>query len=40
MNRTEVERNVAGWRTIVPAALWAELKHEGLIRPDAPTGQA
>lgn len=40
ISRAEVERNLAGWRTIVPAALWAELKHEGLIRPDAPTGGA
>jgi D-threo-aldose 1-dehydrogenase len=21
----------------IPAALWAELRHEGLIRPEAPT---
>jgi D-threo-aldose 1-dehydrogenase len=33
----EVARNLAGWNTPVPAALWQELKAEGLIRPDAPT---
>jgi D-threo-aldose 1-dehydrogenase len=33
----EVARNLAGWNTPVPAALWQELKAEGLIRSDAPT---
>jgi D-threo-aldose 1-dehydrogenase len=33
----EVARNGEGWRTPVPAALWEELKAEGLIRKDAPT---
>lgn len=32
-----VERNVANFRLPIPADLWAELKHEGLIREDAPT---
>ena len=32
----EVERNLAGYATPVPAALWAELKGEGLLRADAP----
>jgi D-threo-aldose 1-dehydrogenase len=30
-------RNVESMRVEVPADLWAELKHEGLLRPDAPT---
>jgi D-threo-aldose 1-dehydrogenase len=33
----EVARNLAGWKTPVPAALWQGLKAEGLIRADAPT---
>jgi D-threo-aldose 1-dehydrogenase len=33
----EVERNVASLDVAIPADLWAELKHEGLIDPDAPT---
>jgi D-threo-aldose 1-dehydrogenase len=32
----EVQRNLAGWTTPVPASLWATLKAEGLIREDAP----
>jgi D-threo-aldose 1-dehydrogenase len=32
-----VARNVAAFRHAIPAELWAELKHEGLLRPDAPT---
>jgi D-threo-aldose 1-dehydrogenase len=32
----EAERNVATMRVAIPAALWAELKHEGLLHPDAP----
>ena len=31
-----VERNVEIMRTTIPADLWAELKHEGLLRADAP----
>jgi D-threo-aldose 1-dehydrogenase len=33
----EVSRNVTGWNTPAPSALWQELKAEGLIRSDAPT---
>ncbi|HEY1934031.1 MAG TPA: aldo/keto reductase [Acetobacteraceae bacterium] len=32
-----VTRNVAAFRHPIPPALWAELKHEGLLRGDAPT---
>lgn len=32
----EVERNLGHFRAAIPADLWAELKAEGLIRPDAP----
>lgn len=32
-----VTRNIASMRRPVPAALWAELKHENLLRHDAPT---
>lgn len=32
----QVERNVASFRHPIPADLWAELKHEGLLRADAP----
>jgi len=32
-----VRRNVAAFRHTIPSALWAELKHEGLLRADAPT---
>ena len=31
-----VERNLAGFRHPIPAALWADLKHERLLRDDAP----
>ncbi|MGA3402533.1 MAG: aldo/keto reductase [Acetobacteraceae bacterium] len=31
-----VTRNVAAFRHAIPAAFWAELKHEGLLRADAP----
>lgn len=34
----EVARNFESWSRAVPADLWAELKAEGLIRADAPTG--
>jgi D-threo-aldose 1-dehydrogenase len=30
------ERNVAAFRHPIPAELWAELKHDGLLRADAP----
>jgi D-threo-aldose 1-dehydrogenase len=33
----QVEKNVAAFRHSIPADLWAELKHEKLIRADAPT---
>ncbi len=33
----QVERNVAAFRHAIPAALWADLKHDGLLRDDAPT---
>lgn len=32
-----VTRNVASFRHPIPAALWEELKQEGLLRADAPT---
>lgn len=31
-----VTRNIAAFRHAIPAALWAELKYEGLLREDAP----
>src|SRR6516165_8374016 len=31
-----VARNVAAFRHAIPADFWAELKHEGLLRADAP----
>ena len=33
----QVTRNVASFRRQIPGDLWAELKHEGLLRQDAPT---
>jgi D-threo-aldose 1-dehydrogenase len=33
---SQVHRNVANFRHPIPADLWAELKHEGLLREDAP----
>ena len=36
ISRTEVEQNAAHLRAPVPADLWAELKHEGLLHPAAP----
>ena len=36
ISRAQVERNVAAFRHPIPADLWAELKHEKLIRADAP----
>jgi D-threo-aldose 1-dehydrogenase len=32
-----VPRNIASMQQPIPDALWAELKHEGLLRADAPT---
>ncbi len=34
--RAQVEQNLAAFRHPIPAGLWAELKHEKLIRADAP----
>jgi len=31
-----VTRNVATFSHAIPADFWAELKHEALLRPDAP----
>jgi D-threo-aldose 1-dehydrogenase len=31
-----VERNVTAFRHAIPAEFWGELKHEGLLRADAP----
>ena len=38
--RREVEQNIASFEHPIPADLWAELKHERLIRADAPTPAA
>jgi D-threo-aldose 1-dehydrogenase len=35
-SRSHVERTVAWFRHEIPADFWAELKHEGLLREDAP----
>ena len=35
-NPAQVTRNVETFRHPIPAELWAELKHEGLLREDAP----
>jgi D-threo-aldose 1-dehydrogenase len=32
----EVERNIAALAAPIPAALWSDLKSEGLLRADAP----
>jgi D-threo-aldose 1-dehydrogenase len=37
ISRAQVERNVAAFRRSIPADLWGELKHEKVIRADAPT---
>jgi D-threo-aldose 1-dehydrogenase len=34
----EMRSNLAAAAAEIPAALWADLKEEGLMRPDAPTG--
>jgi len=36
----EVTRNIATFEAEVPVELWRELKHEGLLREDAPTPSA
>jgi D-threo-aldose 1-dehydrogenase len=33
----EVDRNLAALRAPIPAALWADLKAQGLLNPEAPT---
>jgi D-threo-aldose 1-dehydrogenase len=33
---SEVERNLSGWQSAVPPALWADLKAAGLLLPAAP----
>ncbi len=35
---TEMESNLSAARAEIPAALWADLKSEGLLREDAPVG--
>jgi D-threo-aldose 1-dehydrogenase len=37
ISRTQVERNVSAFRHPIPVDFWAELKHDKLIRSDAPT---
>lgn len=37
MSRAELLQNLAWMEQPIPAALWAELKHEGLLDPRAPT---
>ena len=37
ISRAQVAQNLAAYRFPIPADLWAELKHEKLIRADAPT---
>jgi len=34
--RREVEQNIASFNHPIPTDLWAELKHEKLLRADAP----
>jgi D-threo-aldose 1-dehydrogenase len=34
---TEIDQNIETFSTPIPADLWAELKHEKLLRDDAPT---
>jgi D-threo-aldose 1-dehydrogenase len=36
LDRSQVERNVETFRHDIPAAFWDELKHERLLRADAP----
>ena len=37
ISKAQVEMNVAAFRQAIPTDFWAELKHEKLIRADAPT---
>ena len=37
ISRAQVEQNLAAFRHPIPADFWAELKHDKLIRADAPT---
>ena len=37
LSSEHVRHNVAAFRHMIPSALWEELKHEGLLRADAPT---
>lgn len=34
--QSEMQSNLAAAKADIPAALWADLKHEGLMHPDAP----
>ncbi len=36
----QVRRNVAAFASVIPADFWTELKHEGLLRADAPVPDA
>lgn len=36
LSAEEVRQNAAHLRRAIPVALWAELRHEGLLHPDAP----
>ena len=36
----QIERNIDLYRSGVPAAVWGELKEQGLLRPDAPVPDA
>jgi D-threo-aldose 1-dehydrogenase len=38
VSRQEIDRNLAAWSSPVPDALWDQLRADGLIRADAPTG--
>jgi D-threo-aldose 1-dehydrogenase len=33
----QLDESIAMFEFEIPSALWAELKHEGLLDPDAPT---
>ena len=39
-NATDLDQNVAYFRYPIPPALWEELKHEGLLAPEAPTANS
>lgn len=36
-NVTQLDENLSTFRAEIPRDFWSELRHEGLIRPDAPT---